>query len=235
MGGADEKLPAGYEVRRALRALPLLAVVTGGLYLLAQTDFLFPKPAINPAEQPQKPKTVPLSQVEDRVLFSVESQLSGPWRVGSLDVYDGKDWRLPAFSESRLADVPRDGVVNKDLSPGVRATFTIAGLGGTVLPGLPNTVGIVAEGPKLAYDDPQRRHPGRPGPDPGRAQVHGGGRRPPQRGGPPQHHRAEPAPASTASPTSRRRRRRSPTCSTRRRSPPSGTSSTSSAPTSCPT
>jgi hypothetical protein len=152
MGQADEKLPAGYEVRRALKALPLLAAVTTGLYFLAQTDFLFPKPAINPAEQPQKPKTVPLSSVEDRVLFTVESQLSGPWRVGSLDVYDGKDWRLPAFSESRLADVPRDGVVNKDLSPGVRASFTVAGLGGTVLPGLPNTVGVVAEGPKLAYD-----------------------------------------------------------------------------------
>ena len=152
MGGADEQLPPGYEARRALRALPLLAVVTVGLYFLAQTEFLFPKPAINPAEQPQKPKTVPLSQVEDRVLFTVESQLSGPWRVGSLDEYDGKDWRLPAFSQTRLADVPRDGVVNKELSPGVRATFTIAGLGGTVLPGLPNTVGVVAEGPKLAYD-----------------------------------------------------------------------------------
>jgi hypothetical protein len=153
MGSGEDQLPAGYEIRRALRALPLLAVVTGGLFLLAQTDFLFPKPAINPAEQPQKPKTVPLSQVEDRVLFTVDSALSGPWRVGSLDVYDGKDWRLPAFSESRLADVPRDGVVNHDLSPGVRATFTIAGLGGTVLPGLPNTVGVVAEGPKLAYDN----------------------------------------------------------------------------------
>ncbi|HYH49454.1 MAG TPA: DUF3488 and transglutaminase-like domain-containing protein [Acidimicrobiia bacterium] len=152
MTSADEKLPAGYEIRRALRALPLLAVVTAGLYLLAQTDFLFPKPAINPAEQPQKPKTVPLSEVEDRVLFTVESQLSGPWRVGSLDEYDGKDWRLPAFSQTRLADVPRDGVVNRDLSPGVRATFTIAGLGGTVLPGLPNVVGVVADGPKLAYD-----------------------------------------------------------------------------------
>ncbi|HZQ78395.1 MAG TPA: transglutaminaseTgpA domain-containing protein [Acidimicrobiia bacterium] len=152
-GPDRDRLPAGYELRRALRALPLLAVVTGGLYLLAQTDVLFPRPAINPAEQPQKPRTVPLSQVEDRVLFSVESQLSGPWRVGSLDVYDGKDWRLPPFSESRLADVPRDGVVNHELSPGVRATFTIAGLGGTVLPGLPNTVGVVAAGPKLAYDD----------------------------------------------------------------------------------
>jgi hypothetical protein len=151
-GENDEKLPAGYEARRALRALPLLAVVTAGLYGLAQTDFLFPDPAIDPAQEPQKPKTVPLSEVADRVLFTAEASFSGPWRVGSLDVYDGKDWRLPAFSESELADVPRSGIVNTELQPGVRATFTIAGLGGTVLPGLPNTVGIVAEGPKLAYD-----------------------------------------------------------------------------------
>lgn len=149
---ADQKLPPGYEVRRALRALPLIAVVTAGLFGLAQTDFLFPDPAIDPAQEPQKPKTVPLSEVQDRVLFTVEAQISGPWRVGSLDVYDGRDWRLPAFSESELADVPRSGIVNPELAPGVRATFTIAGLGGTVLPGLPNTVGIVAEGPKLAYD-----------------------------------------------------------------------------------
>ncbi|MDQ3947181.1 MAG: transglutaminaseTgpA domain-containing protein [Actinomycetota bacterium] len=153
VGGEDAgQLPAGYEVRRALRAIPLLAVVTAGLYGLAQTDFLFPDPAIDPAQEPQKPKTVPLSDVADRVLFTVEAQISGPWRVGSLDVYDGKDWRLPAFSESELDDVPRSGIVNEDLAPGVRATFNIAGLGGTVLPGLPNTVGLVAEGPKLAYD-----------------------------------------------------------------------------------
>jgi len=151
-GEGAEKMPPGYEVRRALRALPLIAAVTAGLYGLAQTDFLFPDPAIDPAQEPQKPKTVPLSEVADRVLFTAEAQISGPWRVGSLDVYDGKDWRLPAFSESELADVPRSGIVNPQLQPGVRATFTIAGLGGTVLPGLPNTVGIVAEGPKLAYD-----------------------------------------------------------------------------------
>jgi hypothetical protein len=151
-GEAEERLPVGYEVRRALRAVPLLAVVTVGLYLLAQTNFLFPKPYIDPAQEPQKPKTVPLSEVEDRVLFSVEAQISGPWRLGSIDTYDGKDWRLPAFSESELANVPRSGVVNPELRPGVKATFTVAGLGGTVLPGLPNTVGIVAEGPRLAYD-----------------------------------------------------------------------------------
>src|SRR2546430_2357722 len=131
----EEKLPPGYEVRRALRALPLLVVVTAGLFGLAQTDFLFPKPVINPVQEPQKPKTVPLSEVEDRVLFSVEANVSGPWRVGSLDVYDGKDWRLPAFSESELADVPRNGLVNPSLQPGGRASLPLAALGRTVLPG----------------------------------------------------------------------------------------------------
>ena len=153
VGEGDERPPLAYEVRKALKSLPLIAAITVALYFLAQADFLFPDPAIDPTQEPQKPKTVPLSQVEDRVLFEVESSISGPWRTGSLDVYDGKDWRLPPFAENSLEDVPRDGIVDKELAPGVRAKFTVAGLGGTVLPGLPNMVGIVAEGPRLAYDD----------------------------------------------------------------------------------
>lgn len=147
-----ERPPLGYEIRRALRALPLLAVITVVLVALAQTNFLFPDPLIDPTEEPQKPKTVPLSEVEDRVLFEVESVATGPWRVGSLDVYDGKDWRLPPFADNQLEDVPRNGVVDESLAPGVRATITVRGLGGAVLPALPNTVGIVAQGPRLAYD-----------------------------------------------------------------------------------
>lgn len=148
----DEKPTAAYEVRRALRALPLIAVITLALVVLAQTNFLFPDPYIDPAEEPQRPRSIPLSEVEDRVLFIVESTITGPWRVGGLDVYDGKDWRLPPFNQNQLKDVPSSGVVDPDLQPGVRARFTIAGLGGTVLPGLPNIRGIAAEGPKLAYD-----------------------------------------------------------------------------------
>ncbi len=151
-GAEDERPPLAYELRKAAKALPLLAVVTVALVALAQTNFLFPPPLIDPTQEPQRPRTVPLSEVEDRVLFEVDSILSGPWRIGSLDVYDGEDWRLPAFAESELREVPRDGVVDRDLQPGVRATFTVAGLGGAVLPGLPNTVGIVAEGPRLSYD-----------------------------------------------------------------------------------
>jgi len=149
---ADEKPPPGYELRRALRALPLLVIVTVGLAFLAKADILFPRPIIDPTQQPQRPKSVPLSAVEDRILFEVQSVASGPWRLGSLDVYKDNAWRLPPFGQNKLKDVPRSGVVDPDLAPGVKATFNIQGLGGAVLPGLPNTVGVVAEGPKLAFD-----------------------------------------------------------------------------------
>lgn len=154
VGLGDERPSVAYEIRKALKALPVIAVVTVVLFFLAQSDFLFPPPVIDPAQEPQRPNTVPLTEVEDRVLFSVESELSGPWRVGVLDVYNLEDgtWRLPPFAESKLDDVPSDGFVDRSLAPSVNATFTVAGLGGSVLPGLPNTVGIVAQGPDLAYD-----------------------------------------------------------------------------------
>lgn len=155
-GAADSSATpsVGYELRKAVKALPVLAVVTGALFLLAQTDILFPDPLFDPAQEPQKPKTQPLSEAEDRVLFEVESELSGPWRVGSLDVYDAKDgnWKLPPFAASEVKEVPRSGIVDADLSPSLGATFTVAGLGGAVLPVLPNTVGVIATGPRLAYD-----------------------------------------------------------------------------------
>ena len=45
------------------------------LYALAQAHILFPRPLVDPTQQPQKPKSVPLSDVQDRVLFEVESVL----------------------------------------------------------------------------------------------------------------------------------------------------------------
>jgi hypothetical protein len=95
-----------------------------------------------------------LSEVKDRVLFTVEAKFTGPWKMGSLDVNDKRDgsWRLPPFADSQLKEVPESGLVNDKFKAGVRATFTIRGLGGAILPGLPNTVGIVAVGPTLSYD-----------------------------------------------------------------------------------
>jgi hypothetical protein len=151
-GDDEQRPPLAYELRRALRSLPLIGAVVAILVIGSQSNLLFPETLIDPAETPQKPKTTPISEVEDRVLFEVKSTISGPWRIGNLDVYDGTDWRLPPFNASKIDDVPRDGVVDRELTPGVKAEYTIRGLNGTVLPGLPNTVGIVAQGPRLAYD-----------------------------------------------------------------------------------
>ena len=148
----DDRPPLAFELRRAARSIPLIALITLAAFGLSKVDWLFPEPAIDPTKEPQRPRTVPLTEVEDRVLFTVDSSLSGPWRTGSLDVYDGIDWRLPAFAASELEDVPRSGIVDSELPQGVTATFTVAGMEGAVLPTLPNTVGIAASGPKLAYD-----------------------------------------------------------------------------------
>ncbi len=153
--GQDEEgrgVSLAFELRRAVRALPIIAIVTILLYFAARSSFLFPKPIYDPAQQAKLPKSIPLSQVKDRVLFTVDAKFNGPWKMGSLDVYDGKDWRLPPFAQSSLKEVPSSGIVDKHLSPAVRASFTIQGLEGAILPDLPNTVGLVAVGPTLAFD-----------------------------------------------------------------------------------
>jgi hypothetical protein len=142
-----------YELKRTARIIPLLAGVVALLIVVGQSHLLFPKPRFDPTRDSVTPKAVPLSQVKDRPLFTVASKVTGPWRIGMLDVYANNEWRLPAFAESRLRPVPASGVVDRDLKPTVTAEFTIADLGGSVLPGLPNTSAIRATGPRLAYDD----------------------------------------------------------------------------------
>lgn len=146
----DERPPLGYELRRAGRGLLFIAVITAALVGLAQTHVLFPKPVIDPTKQPQKPRVAPLDPAKDRVLFTADPS-TGPFRTGSLDVFDGAYFRLPAFTDSRLKVVGRSGVVNDRLPTGSAATIRIQGLSGAVLPTLPNTVGVVAKA-NLAFD-----------------------------------------------------------------------------------
>ncbi|MEX2537784.1 MAG: transglutaminase domain-containing protein [Actinomycetota bacterium] len=150
--GRQEQRSVAFELRRAARALPMLGALTVALVFLSQADFLFPQPVYDPTQSAQKPKAIPLSDVPDRVLFAVQSSVSGPWRMGSLDVYDGADWRLPPFADNRIEEVPSDGILDTELEAGVKATFSVQGLDGAVLPGLPNLVGLIAEGPRLAHD-----------------------------------------------------------------------------------
>ena len=148
----EQGLPVMYEVRRSLKAVPVLLVVTVGLYFLAQTNLLFPHPIIDPQMEAQRPRTTSLTDTPDRVIFEVQSDVTGPWVLGTLDVYDGVDWRLPPFAQHDQHNVPSNGVVDSSLPPGVKAVITIRDLGGAVLPTLPNTVGVEAVGPILGYD-----------------------------------------------------------------------------------
>lgn len=111
-GHADRARSLGgeFELKRAVRgaaiAIPLVAV----LVALNQASFLFPEPVYDPTDQPQKPKPVPLSAARDRVLFEVatDAGITGPWRTGVLDIYDGADgfWKS---SPRDLRDLPRNG------------------------------------------------------------------------------------------------------------------------------
>lgn len=159
----SERPPLSYELRKLVKSLPVIGVITVALVALSQTSFLFPDPQIDPAEEPQKPKTVPLTEVEDRVLFEVgpdisrgdtELVISGPWRMGTLSVYDGSDWRLPPVAANEFEDIDDSGIIEDELASrlGVRARFRILGLGGTVLPGLPLSAAIQSAGAPLAYD-----------------------------------------------------------------------------------
>lgn len=152
LGGEGQQLPLTFELRRAAKALPVLAIGTAAVVGLAQTGFLFPRPVVAPEFQAQRPKTQPLSAVPDKVLFEVRSPINGPWVVGALDVYDGQYWLLPSFHDADLRSIPANGIVDPSLSPGLQAEFTIRGQTGAVLPTLPNTVGILASGPRLDYD-----------------------------------------------------------------------------------
>lgn len=152
MDSESEARSLSYELRRAAKALPMLAVITAGLFLLGSTDLLFPPTLIDPSQSANRPKYIPLTDVPDRVLFTVKASITGPWRTGSLDVYQDNAWRLPPPKELDIKEVPRDGIVDSELSPGVRATFVIEGLTGVVLPGLPNPYGVVAQGPVINFD-----------------------------------------------------------------------------------
>ncbi|HUR79110.1 MAG TPA: transglutaminaseTgpA domain-containing protein [Acidimicrobiales bacterium] len=147
------ELGSEFELKRLLRALPMVAGGLALLLIVSQTDFLFPKPVYDPTDKPQKPKSIPLGEVEDRVLFEVESDITGPWRLGVLDVYDGTSWRLPPFDQDRFDKVPSGGVVDPQRRGEVRAVFTVRDIGdSSVLPGVADPVSIKTTQGGLLYD-----------------------------------------------------------------------------------
>ncbi len=146
--GADgRRLTKDFELKRAGRGLAFTAVAVAALFALGNANVLFPEPVFDPDDQPQKPRPLPLSQIDDVVLFEVKTDagITGPWRTGVLDVYDGEAWRLPPFDKKRLVDIPSSGIVDATLSAtaSVSVAFTTRGLqNATTLPGLTGAASI---------------------------------------------------------------------------------------------
>jgi hypothetical protein len=146
-----------FELKRAVRAVASGAVMVALLVGLANASFLFPKPVYDPADKPQKPRPVPLSAIEDRVLFEVrtDSGITGPWRTGVLDVYDGESWKLPPFDVNRFESIPSSGVLDpaRVATATVSATFVVRDLGDSaVLPDLAGLTSVQIDEPRVVFD-----------------------------------------------------------------------------------
>lgn len=152
-----EGLGRDFEIRRSLKGAAFAVPLIVGVVLLNNADFLFPDPVYDPTDKPQKPKPVPLSETEDRVLFEVEPsdpRFTGPWRIGVLDVYDGRAWRLPPFDASRFDDVPGNGVIDKRGvgRANVSVQITTRDLGDTAVLPAPVTPASIKVDESLVHD-----------------------------------------------------------------------------------
>lgn len=146
------QLSRQFELKRLVKGAAAFLVAVVALVFAAQTSFLFPEPVYDPTEQPQKPRSVPLSEAVDRVLFEVDATITGPWRIGVLDVYDGTSWRLPPFDPQRVRELG-NGVLEPDRSGETTVRFTVRDLGNTsTLPtvALPAAIDVDTDG--LVYD-----------------------------------------------------------------------------------
>jgi transglutaminase-like putative cysteine protease len=135
--GGEEGGAAEFEVRRLLRGGGALAGLVAVLVVLSQFGFLFPSADSHEVIPPKRPEASP--EVEDRVLFRVESDRALPLRLGVLDVYDGRGFLTPPYDTDRFERL--SGAANE----GVRATITVEDLGGHVLPGLASPAGVVSK------------------------------------------------------------------------------------------
>lgn len=171
--GGDAPVGRGFETRQLARGGAGIVAALVALAMLNQASLLFPKAPNNRQAKPQKPKIVALKNVKDRPLFDVVSTVKGPWRLGTLDEYDGSAWLLPPFDPKRTSDLGSGGTVSGGGGPGtgtgagIQGTFTIRDLSGFSLPGLANprriegARGDVGYDPRLQIFRARRGAPGR--------------------------------------------------------------------------
>jgi hypothetical protein len=144
-------LGGGFETRRLARGVAMLSALMVLMFLLSQTDFLFPETQRDRVIPPQKP---PSGEIEkDREIFVVKGDRVGPWRMGVLDVYDGTAWLLPPYDVSRIVGVD-EGERLPDASPTASeeiVEFVVTDLRGRQLPTPGGLLSVDGAG-SLEYD-----------------------------------------------------------------------------------
>ncbi len=110
--GVGDTFDARFELRRLGRSALAGVILVGLLIAASKVEFLFPDTEQNHVVPPRRPPVSPPQP--DVPLYRVKGTLTGPLRVGVIDVYDTKEqaWLLPPVDRSRLerlklpADVP---------------------------------------------------------------------------------------------------------------------------------
>lgn len=138
VGGEESGGAAEFEVRRLARGGGALAGLVAVLVVLSQFGFLFPSADSHEVIPPKRPEAAP--EVEDRVLFRVESDRAVPLRLGVLDVYDGRGFLTPPYDSDRFEKLGPPAA-----QAAIRATITVEDLGGHVLPGLASPAGVASK------------------------------------------------------------------------------------------
>lgn len=100
--GVGESFDVRFEARRLGRSALAGLVLVGALIGASKVPFLFPNHNQHHVIPPRKPPVSP--PPKDVPLYTVRGPLSGPLRVGVIDVYDVKQqaWLLPPVDNQRL-------------------------------------------------------------------------------------------------------------------------------------
>ena len=150
-----------FEFRRLARGAAVLVAVVALLGGLSQLGFLFPAAEEDEVVAPRRPPPPP--PTPDRELFTVESEVQIPWRLGVLDVYGVTEnaWLTPPFKRKELAPLGGDGSIpfrGNAESDGTwttlptpakgrdgtttTATFTITDVPGRTVPSVQNSLSV---------------------------------------------------------------------------------------------
>jgi hypothetical protein len=163
--GQQGATSGSFEVRRIGRGFGLIAILIAVVIGLSQLGFLFPAPNDDQVIPPKRPETPPAAP--DRVLFTVKLTRQVPLRLGVLDVYRDNAWMTPPYSTGRLKKIPPAGTIAAGTrlgelpavapqpagaGPKLHAQFTIADIGGHVVPDVANPLSVRHGNVDLRYD-----------------------------------------------------------------------------------